>query len=110
MASMGDLLNIKDIGAEKIKALKDFFSSDKDINMKTDVKRAEIPDYARLEFMDNYFDKNFGVKLGLTDMLKVIKELRVSDDRKGRKEAFMVLSNGMEEKQTTMDKFLGRGN
>ena len=108
MASMGEILNIKDMGAEKIKALKDFFSSDKDINMKTSVKRNEIPDYAKLEFMDTYF-KKYGINLGLTDMLKVIKELRVSEDRKGRTEAFMVLGNSIEEKQSTLDKFLGRG-
>lgn len=95
---------------ERFTALKEFYT-DKDINYKTDLTDKEIEAIMMLEFVESYVEEEWNIKLDLTSITLLFKQLKVSRNRLGRTEAITVLreqaEHEMKQNKSLLQKITG---
>jgi len=93
--------------SEKYSVLRTFYES-KGINFKTDLTDNEIRAITLMDMMDIIVDKEYGVKLNLKLFTGLVKELKVSRERKGRDEAVRaIIGDNKEEKKNIIKRLFG---
>lgn len=71
--------------SERLKAIQEFYTS-KGINLKTDLSNKHIEAIVQIDLINTYLNDTWDINLQLDKATTLFKELRVSKDRKGRKE------------------------
>lgn len=94
---------------ELFKLIRDMYSSDKNINMKTDIKNPAV--HSSLDLLGVYYN-DIGFKDGSKYIKKYsasLKEQMVSDNRKGRTEFKELISAKLQQMiRTFSDRMMGR--